>query len=319
MWRRGKLTFVLATAQFLVVVLFTLRAYYGPAADASDGRHSYNAPITTFAHKNQETRRDLSSESIRSSTADTTCLMLVSLVLADCMRFLVLTMGLSLALSTDFSVSGVGQTLLSTVLVLQFSLLFGQLIVDHRIVVDVKRLWSSCNAVLSVGVASRAVHGYFSNLQLVFFVIVACISYEVNLFTTQKFTVCSGLRRHYLFVIFFVLSQIHDMFPSMRVLLFGSVFGVGASVTSGWSATERKIPTGSNIQIILICSSIMELCMWPAVFAGSTTGNKQHRIFVNTILAESAAVVTSYASSSLLNAQNRFDVVRIQSGFTLHS
>lgn len=116
-------------------------------------------------------------------------LLLRSLVLADYTRFLILIMGLSLVLSTEFSVSGVGQTLLSTVLVLQFSLLFGQLAVDDRIMVDVNRLWISCNAVLSVSVACRAVHGHLSNLQLVFFVMAACISYEVNLFTTQKFTV----------------------------------------------------------------------------------------------------------------------------------
>lgn len=72
---------------------------------------------------------------------------------------------------------------------------------------------------------------------------------------------------------------------------------------------QRTISADPNIHSLLMCSSILEFCMWPAVFAGSTTGNKQHRIFVNTILAESAAVVTSYASSSLLNIKNRFDVV----------
>lgn len=191
MWGRGKLTFVLATAQFLVIVCFTLRAYYGPGSDASDGRHSYSVPVATFGNKNHEPRRDFSSKSSRLLTVCTKVLTSNShvSVLTEYTRFLILTMGLSLALSTDFSVSGVGQTLLATVLVLQFSLLFGQLFVADRIMLDVDRLWISCNAVLSVGVACRAVHGYLSNLQLVFFAIVACISYEVNLFTTQKFTV----------------------------------------------------------------------------------------------------------------------------------
>ena len=43
MWRRGKLAFALASTQFLVLILFTLRAYYGKDADATDYSQSLDS------------------------------------------------------------------------------------------------------------------------------------------------------------------------------------------------------------------------------------------------------------------------------------
>lgn len=99
------------------------------------------------------------------------------------------------------------------------------------------------------------------------------------------------------------------MFPSMRVLVFGSLFGFGASLTCNRNTIHKTMTMRSCTHVILLCSSVMEYCMWPLVFSGSTTGGKQHRIILNTILSESAAVVTSYAAASLINPHNLYDVV----------
>lgn len=64
MWRRGKLTFVLATTQFVVVVLYTLWSYYGDEADAYNPRHSYNPPITVYGSNHEKASNDYSSESL---------------------------------------------------------------------------------------------------------------------------------------------------------------------------------------------------------------------------------------------------------------
>ena len=101
-----------------------------------------------------------------------------------------------MTLAASYTLSGVGLTLLTSSIVLQFSLASRVLFHEERVIVDVKSMIKSCNAVLSVCLASRSVQDRLSALQLVFFVSFATLCYEVNLFTTEKFTVSCSERFH---------------------------------------------------------------------------------------------------------------------------
>ena len=92
--------------------------------------------------------------------------------------------------------------------------------------------------------------------------------------------------------------------------MFGSFFGVAASVTCAkQSPRGKRLTTTAQHQLFVLISIILSFCLWPTVFAGTSSGEKKHRVIVNAVLSQSAAVVSSFAAASLLNPQNLFDVV----------
>lgn len=101
-------------------------------------------------------------------------------------------MGSSATFATDYTLSGIGLTLLMIAIALQFSLASRVLLHEEKITIDVRSLIKSCNAALSVCLAIRSVHGRLSPLQMVFFVTLATLCYEVNWFVIEKFTVSSS-------------------------------------------------------------------------------------------------------------------------------
>ena len=117
---------------------------------------------------------------------------ILTLTVDELLKFLCLGMGMSFMFAAEFTLTGVGSTLLLVALTLQLYMAFSLVFRDTRITVDVSRLMDSFNATLVVLVSSRSIQGRLSPLQLLFFASLATVLYEANLILTQKFAVSSS-------------------------------------------------------------------------------------------------------------------------------
>ena len=93
-----------------------------------------------------------------------------------------------------------------------------------------------------------------------------------------------------------------DIGGSMVVHTFGAYFGIGAScvltnkkLVDKWAKWEE----GNYVsQLVAMVGTIFLWCYWPSFNGILATGNSQMRVIVNTVLAESAAIVAAFATSS---------------------
>ena len=210
---------------------------------------------------------------------------------------IILAHGLSLCHFTNYTFNGIACNFLMVVISMQLSICL-QLLQDERIELSARRLLESLWASLSVSVSLYSVYGKTSPLQILIMTLSETTLFCVNdYFLTVKLRVC-------------------DSGYVIRTFLLGSFFGLGvalviwrqkvATIHAPHSQRLRSSPT--NLLCVLL-SSILTFCIWPEFLASLVVGDKKHRIFVNSCLSMSCAVVTGFFTSSFADHQNRFSVV----------
>lgn len=106
--------------------------------------------------------------------------------------------------------------------------------------------------------------------------------------------------------------QVSDLAGGYRVCTFAAFFGSGTSIFL-WRYTSemrlKRLHTNVLNQLVVLISTVMVVIFWPSFTSSLASGNKQHRIVVNSILATSSAVITSFAASTLVDSRDRFSVV----------
>lgn len=208
-----------------------------------------------------------------------------------------MTIGMSLTHFSSSCFSGIGFNLLFTLLSFQLSLAI-QKFRKPPLKIDIEKIVESEWVALASSLSLSAVVGVASNLQLLFITIIGVIFNAFN----EKIVVEK-------------LGAV-DIGNMMRTVLWGSTFGIGVSIVLWFKLfrpymprTGKKLPTSPSSQFCSLLSCLLLLIYWPNFVAFSESGDKRHRIVVNLYLGMFSSIVTSYVASTLIDSQNRFNVV----------
>ena len=101
-------------------------------------------------------------------------------------------------------------------------------------------------------------------------------------------------------------KQFHavDMGGSMFVHTFGAYFGVACALALGpknMSAKNTKIGSDYTSNLFAAIGCIFLFMFWPSFNGVLATGNGQHRVVVNTVLAISASTLGAFYVSNIIN------------------
>lgn len=207
-----------------------------------------------------------------------------------------MTIGMSLTHFSTSCFSGIGSNLLFTLLSFQLSLAI-QKFRKPPLRIDIEKIVESEWVALASSLSLSAVVGVAGNLQLLFITIIGVIFNAFNEKMVEK------------------LGAV-DIGNMMRTVLWGSTFGIGVSIVLWFklsrpymSRSGKKLPTSPSSQFCSLLSCLLLLIYWPNFVSFSESGDKRHRIVVNLYLGMFSSIVTSYVASTLIDSQNRFNVV----------
>ena len=271
MWKRGKLSFIIFAIQVVLLIFFVLKGKYGKDADASNPAHNYAPSLGGQDPKDNSIGQEFDR-------------------LMESLKLLLLVFGMSISYTKTYLLSGIGLNLLLCCIVIQVSLVC-QLLNHNEIFVDVNRLKHSVSAGVASALTLTSLHGRFSSLQLLCVVFFETILYEINVKVVNNF-------------------HVHDLTPGLKVVVFGSFFGVAACLSS-IPRKGHKFETSSTNYFLCVLSSICSFLFWPSFLSGSSLGDKKHRIVVNVLLSMMGATVAAFASTSLVDTDNKFSPVSL--------
>merc|ERR1711935_849816 len=139
---------------------------------------------------------------------------------------------------------------------------------------------------MGVLISFGAVLGKVNSFQLLTMATIEVIFYGMNVGLGQK--------------------ELHavDMGGSMYVHTFGAYFGLACS----WMLGPKKIADNNpnigasyNSNLFAAIGTVFLWMFWPSFNGALATGNSQHRVVVNTVLALSASTMGAYFVSAMLN------------------
>ncbi|KAK7071730.1 hypothetical protein SK128_020423 [Halocaridina rubra] len=105
-----------------------------------------------------------------------------------------------------------------------------------------------------------------------------------------------------------------DMGDSMFVHAFGAYFGLAVSFMLYREDASESEKEGSSYHsdIFAMIGTLFLWLYWPSFNSGAAPGDDQHRGVINTYISLCACCVTSFALSSLLEKDKKFNMVHIQ-------
>jgi len=271
MWKRFKLSFSIFFIQTFLNVVLILRGKYGEEADATHQSHNFDAALGGRDPRKNAVEKE--SDRLFDSFA------------------LLLLFGMSVSQSRNYFLSGVGLTLLLGMIVIQVSLSC-QLFYQNQIYIDVIELKSSLQAAIAFQLSSLAVHGRLSSLQMIWISILHTMAYQINGMLIGSF-------------------HFHDLSPGMKVIGFGSFFGVGLSIGSlnHDLRSKGKIEMTTRDHLTYLGSSIISFLFWPSFLTGFSDGDKRHRIVLNVLLSMMGGMVAAFGVSSAIDVEDKFSTV----------
>jgi len=150
-------------------------------------------------------------------------------------------------------------------------------------------------AVAAILISFGAVLGVTSPTQLLVMATLEVVFYNVSIYVTNGF-------------------KLSDVGGSVVIHMFGAYFGLAASFVLGKFSPSKGEKEGSvyHSDIFAMIGTLFLWLFWPSFNAGPATGNDRHRAIINTIMSLSACTSTTFAMSSLLSKENKFDMVHIQ-------
>jgi len=194
----------------------------------------------------------------------------------------------------------VGFNFLLTVYVIQWALLvngwFGGIGGDGgKIQLSLHSFLHADFAVAAILISFGAVLGVTSPTQLLVMATLEVVFYNVSIYVTNGF-------------------KLSDVGGSVVIHMFGAYFGLAASFVLGKFSPSKGEKEGSvyHSDIFAMIGTLFLWLFWPSFNAGPATGNDRHRAIINTIMSLSACTSTTFAMSSLLSKENKFDMVHIQ-------
>ncbi len=201
-----------------------------------------------------------------------------------------------------FSFSSVGFNFLLACLSIQSSILingfFHCLFSDHwsTITLDIKSLITGDFAAGAVLIAFGAVLGKLAIGELILMSQLLLVAYAVN----ESIGV--------------IKYGAVDMGGSMYVHTFGAFFGVAVSyiTTNKQTLKSSHFRSTKNNDLFAMIGTLFLWIYWPSFNGALATGNAQHRVVINTVLALTNSCVGAFIGSYWLNKGRKISMVDIQ-------
>lgn len=213
--------------------------------------------------------------------------------------------GFLMTFMKKYGFSSVSFNFVLAAMTIQYAILMNgfwhQLIVEtkpwHSIKLDITSLITGDFAAGAVLISFGAVLGKTSLEQLVCMMVFEIIFYGINE------SIGAGL------------FEAVDMGGSMFVHTFGAYFGLGvSSVLTRGSKVDASDKFGSTktSDMFAMVGTLFLWMFWPSFNGALATGNQQHRVVVNTVLALTNSCVAAFLFSKLMRPGKRLDMVDIQ-------
>uniref|UniRef100_A0A0B7A560 Ammonium transporter AmtB-like domain-containing protein n=1 Tax=Arion vulgaris TaxID=1028688 RepID=A0A0B7A560_9EUPU len=197
-----------------------------------------------------------------------------------------------------YGFSSVGLNMLLAAITIQWSTLVGGLIHYHgnKFTISIISMITADFASAAVLITFGALLGKTSPMQMI-----VVTMFEVILFAANEYV---GL----------VKFQVVDVGGSMFVHAFGAYFGLAISRVLHNPEVEKSTKEGSvyHSDMFAVIGSVFLWMFWPSFNSALAIDDAQHRAVLNTYFALAACCVVSFAISSLVDKNGRFDMVHIQ-------
>nr|CAD7458619.1 unnamed protein product [Timema tahoe] len=278
----------LVVFQCLIIVVMTAAAKYHPYADAKDNRNSA-----------------LSHQGGFQLGLDERELYKFYIMFQDVHVMIFAGFGFLMSFLKRYGYSSTGFTLLLGALMVQWGILchgfFRLDPLDHKIPISIESLLSADVATAAILISMGAVLGKTTPLQLLIMGFI-----EIIVFTANEYL---GVE----------VFKAVDAGGSMYVHVFGAYFGLAVSLALGHGKVIAKSEgedsnEGSSYtsDIFAMIATIFLWLFWPSFNAGLSTGDDKHRAVINTYLSLASCCVMAFATSAVVNKDNKFDMVHIQ-------
>jgi len=155
-----------------------------------------------------------------------------------------------------------------------------------KVPLDVTYLIEGDFAAGAVLISFGAVLGKVNSFQLLIMATIEIICYACNVGLAQK------------------EFKSVDMGGSMLVHTFGAFFGMACAYAMGPKDIQKKnlnIGANYNSNMFAAIGTLFLFMFWPSFNGALATGNSQHRVVVNTVLALSASTMGAFFTSALVN------------------
>ncbi|CAG5131855.1 unnamed protein product [Candidula unifasciata] len=197
-----------------------------------------------------------------------------------------------------YGFSSMGLNLLLAAITIQWSTLVGGFL-HHggdKFTVSIVSMVTSDFAAATVLISFGALLGKTSPLQLLVMALIEVIVYAVNEY------------------IGIVLLQVSDIGGSMFIHAFGAYFGLSVARVLYSPEVEKSTKEESvyHSDMFALVGTIFLWMFWPSFNSALAMEDAQHRAVLNTYFALVACCVVTFATSSLVNKNGKFDMVHIQ-------
>jgi len=201
-----------------------------------------------------------------------------------------------------YSFSSIGFNFLLACLSLQYSILingfFHNLFEDHweNITLDIQSLITGDFAAGTILISFGAILGKVDGWALIIMTLFELVFYAIN----ESIGV--------------IKYKAVDMGGSMYVHTFGAFFGLAVSYINHSSTKHRNsnFVSTKNSDLFAMIGTLFLWIYWPSFNGALASGNSQHRVVINTVLALSNSCIFAFISSKLLRKKNKFNMVDIQ-------
>nr|XP_039259428.1 ammonium transporter Rh type B-like isoform X1 [Styela clava] len=272
---RGKATAVLIIAQILFVVLFGLFVDYAPTASQQ----------TNNTHHDPE---HVKLESLYPMFQDIHVMILIGF-------------GFLMTFLAHHGFGSVGFNFMLTCFVIEWATLINGYFKmigtgNNRILLDITSFMEADFAVATVLISFGALLGKTSPVQLLVMATLEVIFYNISIYVGVG------------------IFKAIDVGGSIFLHAFGAYFGLSVSrVLYKKAQTQSSKETSIyHSDIFAMIGTIFLWLYWPSFNAGPAADNERHRAVINTILSLSSCTVMTFALSSIVNKDNKLDMVHVQ-------
>ncbi|XP_076366995.1 ammonium transporter Rh type A-like isoform X2 [Tachypleus tridentatus] len=279
MWKRGKFSLLVILIEIAFIIVYGCVVVYDPDANASNPSHSI-------------------SESLNGSNYRENMLEDYYPLFQDVSVMIFIGFGFLMTFLKKYGYSAVGLNMLLACIAVQWGIIMQNVWHTHhgKLYINVYSLINAEFGSATVLISYGALLGKLSPIQLV----VMCMI-EITIF---------GCNEHLGVGIY----KTADIGGSIFLHTFGAYFGLAVTFVL-YRKEFREHPKEGAVyhsDIFAMIGTIYLWLFWPSFNSALGLGDDRHRAVINTYLSLSSCVLISFATSSLVDGKNRFNMVHVQ-------
>ncbi|XP_047487124.1 ammonium transporter Rh type B-like [Penaeus chinensis] len=283
---------IVAVLQVIFFVLFIIFAKYHPDADARQ-----NPLVNGTKLENKLSKYHSNADSPDTTYETNWSHTKLYPLFQDVHVMIFIGFGFLMTFLKKYGFSSVGINFLVGATCLQWALLVNGFFHLHynTIIIDLNALLAADFTAAAVLISFGAVLGKTTPTQLIIMALI-----EIPIFVINEV-----IGRQYLGAI--------DMGDSMFVHAFGAYFGLAVSfVLYREDHSTEKEGSSYRSDLFAMIGTVFLWLYWPSFNGGAAPGDDQHRAVINTYMALCSCTLTTFAISSLVDKEKKFNMVHIQ-------